>query len=156
MDATYICGYSKEQSSLNSAKILSRGTCTRTLCWGNIPANSVPQFCLLLVPINGIAVFVVPQCCCWLIYMILTISPGLVPIILSVDPYNSWFHTNVWIISVYAFVLLYECRAINGVKDMISFRETFNLLEGGNRSKSMYDDDVGSSPHRMNLQFCLH
>ena len=27
---------------------------------------------------------------------------------------------------------------------MIGFRETFNLLEGGNGSKSMYDDDVGS------------
>jgi len=51
---------------------------------------------------------------------------------------------------LFAFVLLYECRSINGVKDMIGFRETFNLLEGGNRSKSMYDDDVGSGPHQMN------
>lgn len=150
----HICGYSKEQSSLNSAKILPQGTCTRTLCWGNQPANSVPQICLSFVPINGITVFVVPQCCCWLIYMILTISPGLVPIILSeliltildsIPMYESSVYTHL-----FAFFLLYECRAINGVKDMIGFRETFNLLEGGNRSKSMYDDDVGSSPHRMN------
>jgi len=48
----HICGYSKEQSSLNSAKILPWGTCTRTLCWGKQPANSVPQICLSLVPIK--------------------------------------------------------------------------------------------------------
>ena len=44
-------------------------------------------------------------------------------------------------------VLLYECRAINGVKDMVGFRETFNLCsdQGGNGSESTCDDDVGCS-----------
>ena len=40
-----------------------------------------------------------------------------------------------------------ECRAINGVKDMVGFRQTFNLSsdQGGNGSGSMCDDDVESS-----------
>ena len=42
---------------------------------------------------------------------------------------------------------LCKCRAINGVKDMVGFRQTFNLSydQGGNGSELLCDDDVGSS-----------
>jgi len=36
------------------------------------------------------------------------------------------------------------CRAFNGVKDMVGFRQTFNLSYG-NGSEPICDDDVGSS-----------
>ena len=42
---------------------------------------------------------------------------------------------------------LCKYRAINGVKDMLGFRQTFNLSidQGGNESELRCDDDVGSS-----------
>ena len=44
------------------------------------------------------------------------------------------------------YFFLCERRSINGVKDMVGFRQTLNLSydQGGNGSELMCDDDVGS------------
>ena len=48
---------------------------------------------------------------------------------------------------LFKLVPLYNCRSINGVKDMPGFRQTFNISydRGGNESTSLCDDDLGSS-----------
>ena len=65
-------------------------------------------------------------------YLYMLISP-LEVVMLSVYPYYDTF-------------FLCERRSINGVKDMVGFRQTVNLSydQEGNGSELMCDDDVGS------------
>ena len=53
----------------------------------------------------------------------------------------------MWTSTLNVVCSLCERRAINGVKDMLGFRQTFNLSsdQGDNGSESMCDDDVGPS-----------
>ena len=61
----------------------------------------------------------------------------------------------MWTSTLNVVCSLCERRAINGVKDMLGFRQIFNLSSdlGLNGSQQMCDDDVGASAILVRITF---